>query len=106
MDQKQKKEREEGWISKRFSRGFKAFGRRYFTFGSNRFRRKIKYDRELRKSSPALQVVWIFILAILFIALRGERTIYILYVFLPIYLLLLLWEIWTMGAPVKESSKE
>jgi hypothetical protein len=106
MNQRRKEEREKGWISKRFSRGFKAFGRRYFTFGSNRYHKRIKYDRELRRSSPAFQIVWIVILIILLIVLRGENTIYILYVFLPIYLLLLLWEIWIMGAPAKEKKRD
>ena len=106
MNQKRKEEKEVGWISKRFSRGFKAFGRRYFTFGSNRWRKRIKYDRELRRGSPTLQIVWILILVILLIVLRGKNTIYILYVFLPFYLLLLLWEVWIMGAPDKERKRE
>ena len=105
MNQKRREEREEGWISKRFSRGIRAFGRRYFTFGPDRFRKKIKYNRELRRNSPALQIVWILILIILLIVLRGENSIYILYVFLPIYILLLLWEIWIMGAPAKERDR-
>ncbi len=106
MNQRRKEEREPRWISKRFSRGFKAFGRRYFTFGSNRFRKRIKYERELRRGSPALQIVWILVLIVLLIVLRGKNSIYILYVFLPIYLLLLLWEIWVMGAPAKERKRQ
>ena len=106
MNQKRKEEREPGWVSKRFSRGLKAFGRRYFTFSSNRYRKKIKHDRELRRGSPALQIVWIFILIILLVVLRGENSIYILYVFLPIYLLLLVWEIWVMGAPATERNRD
>jgi len=105
-EKKRREEEREGRIAKRFSKGFKAFGRRYFSFGSNSIWKRSKYDRELRQSSPALQLVWIGILIILLVALNNENKIYILYVFLPIYLLMLFWEIWIMGAPEKERKRK
>ncbi len=105
MNDKERSE-DKGRIAKRFSRGFKEFGRRYFTFGYKSYWRKRKYDRELRQSSPAFQLIWLAILIILLVALNNENKIYILYFFLPIYLLLLLWEIWLMGAPEKERNRK
>jgi hypothetical protein len=99
MNPKREDQKEPSWIFKRFSRGFKAFGRRYFIFGSKRIWKKSKYDRELRSKSPVLQLVWLLILIILLVALNNENKIYILYVFFPLYLLMLVWEIWIMGAP-------
>jgi len=106
MNDKRRVEAREGRIAKRFSRGFKAFGRRYFIFGSKSFWRKNQYNRELKQNSPALQLVWVAILIILLIALNNENKIYILYIFVPIYLFLLVWEIWVMGAPEKERKRK
>jgi len=106
MNDKLKAEKLENKMSKRFSRGIKAFGRRYFSFGSKSFWRKRKYDKKLRQNSPAFQLFWLIILIILLIFLNNENKIYILYVFIPIYLIMLIWEIWVMGAPEKDDKQE
>jgi hypothetical protein len=105
MNDKRRVEDGDGRVAKRFSKGFKAFGRRYFSFGSKSVWRRSKYNRELRERSPALQFVWILILIILLIALNNENKIYILYIFVPFYFFMLLWEIWIMGAPEKERKR-
>ena len=106
MNSKREEHQEPSGISKRFSKGLKAFGRRYFTFDSKSVWRKNEYNRELRQKSPALQIVWLVILIVLLIVLNNENKIYILYIFLPLYLLMLVWEIWLMGAPEKERKRK
>ncbi|TFG10608.1 hypothetical protein EU534_00775 [Candidatus Heimdallarchaeota archaeon] len=106
MNEQREVEEGESRIAKRFSRGIKAFGRRYFTFGLTSFWRKRKYDRELRNESPALQLVWIAILIILLVVLNNENKVFILYIFVPFYFLMLFWEIWIMGAPENEKRQQ
>ena len=105
MNSQRRDEEREGRIAKRFSKGLKAFGRRYFSTGLGGVWKRNKYDRELRQSSPALQIVWLVILIVLLAALNNENKIYILYVFVPLYFIMLLWEIWIIGAPEKERKR-